>query len=116
MDPLNDKLGQVYAGALIAIAGVDSEINPEESALIRSLVEKRSSVHVDFEETFFHKITPDELAKAATTANVAAREFGTAFIIDAVALATADGVLNGREGEHIIRYARAFGCTRQDVT
>src|SRR5207244_10612053 len=38
MDALDDKLGQVYAGALIAIARVDSEIGPEASAQIRQRV------------------------------------------------------------------------------
>lgn len=116
MDALDDKLGQVYAGALIAIARVDSEINPEESSLLRNLVANRSKVTVDFEETFFHKITPEELAAAVRTANASARDVGRAFVQDAVALSTADGDLNGREGEQIIRFARALGLTRADVT
>jgi tellurite resistance protein len=115
MEPLNDEIGQLYAGALIAIARVDGEIGPEESAHLRDLVGKRTSVAIDYEASFFHKTRPEELAAAAKTGSVSGRELGKALAGDAVALAIADGDLNGKEAQEIIRFLRALGCTGSDV-
>jgi tellurite resistance protein len=118
MEPLDGKLGQAYAQALLAIARVDGEITPEEAARVRELVARRSPVQIDFEASFFDKQTPETLAEAVTRAGpaiVAPRDLGRALVSDAVALATADGDLNGAEAHAILRFARALGCTAEDV-
>ena len=116
MEGLNDEIGQLYAGALIAIARVDGEIGPEESARVRELVGKRTKVAIDYEASFFHKVRPEELAVAAKNATVSGRELGKALAEDAVALSTVDGDLNGKEAQEIMRYLRALGCTGADVS
>ena len=115
MDVLNDEIGQLYAGALIAIARVDGEIGPEEGAHLRELVAKRTGVAIDYEASFFHKVRPEELYAAAVKAGLAPRELGKALAGDAVALSAADGDLNSHEAQEILRYLRALGCTSEDV-
>jgi len=115
MEPLNDQVGQAYAQALLAIARVDREVNPEEAHRVRELVASRSPVAVDFEASFFERLTPEALAAAAKAGNVAARELGLALVADGVALATADGDLNSVEAHAILRFAHALGCTSADI-
>jgi tellurite resistance protein len=116
MEPLNAELGQIYAQALVAIARVDGEIGGEEGARLRELVAKRSTVEIDYEASFFEKVTPDSLAAAVRRdPSVPPRELGRALVSDAIALATADGDLNSVEAHAILRYARALGCTDEDV-
>jgi len=110
---LEGDVAQAYASALEAIARVDGEINSDESALMRELVSKRTSAAIDYEALFFDKITADKLA-ARVPAPIA-REVGRALVSDAVALATSDGDLNGAEGQAIVRFAHALGCTLEDV-
>jgi tellurite resistance protein len=116
MELLNDELGNLFAQALSVIARVDGEINPEEASRLRELVAKRTPVAIDDEGSFFHQLTADELAAAVHRAKVPPRELGRAFVSDAVALATADGDLNSHEAQAILRFARALGCTAEDVT
>jgi tellurite resistance protein len=108
-----DAVAQLFAGALEAVARVDGEITPEESARMRDLVARRTSADIDYEAMFFEKITPEKLAAGA--GSVDRRALGRALVADAVVLATADGDLNGAEAQAILRYARALGCTRDDV-
>lgn len=111
---MDDQLGQAYAQALLAIARVDREVSPEESARVRELVASRSSVVVDFEASFFEKMTPEGLVKAVGSGD----RLGVArmLLADAVALATTDGDLNSTEAHAILRFARALGCTDIDIT
>ena len=118
MDRLEPKLGQAYAQALLAIARVDGEITPEEATRVRELVARRSDVEVNFEASFFDKQTPETLADAVKRAGptvVEPRELGRALVSDAVIVAAADGDLQGTEAQAILRFARALGCTAQDV-
>jgi uncharacterized tellurite resistance protein B-like protein len=118
MDSLEPKLGQAYAQALLAIARVDGEITPAETVRVRELVARRSSVEVNFAASFFDKQTPETLAETVMRAGpaiVQPRQLGRALVSDAVALATADGDLNGVEANAILRFARALGCTAEDV-
>jgi tellurite resistance protein len=114
---LDVALAQVYAQGLIAVARVDGEIGPEEGALLRKLVSERASgeIEIDHEASFFHKVTADDLAAAFRTAGVDTHEVGRAFTSDAVQLALVDGDLNGGEAQSILRYARALGCTDDDI-
>jgi uncharacterized tellurite resistance protein B-like protein len=113
MQSLDGELGQLYAQALLAIARVDREIGPEEASRVRELVAKRSPVEIDVEASFFHKVTPEELAAAASA--IDRRELGRALVADGVSLATADGDLNSMEGHAILRFAHALGCTVEDI-
>lgn len=113
MDGIDGEVAQLYAGALQAIARVDHEITPEEGARLRALVEARTAAEIDYEESWFTKVTPERLAAAVPAA--AARAIGLALVSDAVALATADGDLRGVEAQAILRYARALGCSAADV-
>jgi tellurite resistance protein len=115
MERLDDQVGQAYAQALLAIARVDREVSPEESARVRELVAKRTAVEVDFEESFFDKMTPQRLANAAREGNVPALELGLALLEDGVNLATTDGDLNAVEAAAILRFARALGCRDIDI-
>lgn len=118
MEPLEPRLGQAYAQALLAIARMDGEITPEEAARVRELVARRSTVEIDFEASFFDKQTPETLADTVMRAGPAVvqpRQLGRALVSDAVVLATADGDLNGVEAHAILRFARALGCTAEDV-
>ncbi|MEO8701778.1 MAG: TerB family tellurite resistance protein [Kofleriaceae bacterium] len=110
---MDGEVAQAYAGALEAIARVDGEVNPEESAHLRALVGKRTTAAIDYESLFFEKTTPDKLAAKVPKAD--ARAIGRLLVADAVELAIADGDLNGAEAQAIIRYARALGCTAEDV-
>ena len=114
---MNDELGQAYAQALLAIARSDREINPEEANRVRELVRVRSAsaVAVDFEASFFGKLTPEALAEAATKANANGREVGKWLVADAMALAAADHDVKSREAQTILRFARALGCTDEDI-
>jgi tellurite resistance protein len=112
---LDGDLAQLYAQALIAVARVDGEIGPEEGALLRTLVGAHTSVEIDYEQSFFHKMTADELGAAVRAANLDAREVGRAFVSDAASLSLADGDLNGGEAQAILRYAQALGCTNDDI-
>jgi tellurite resistance protein len=125
MAMLDDDLGQLYAQALLTVARVDGEIGPEEGARLRDLVATRTDVPIDYEASFFHKVTSDELAAAVEKASqgayrtpataITGREIGRAFVHDAISLATADGELNGPEAQTILRYARALGCSATDI-
>lgn len=110
---MDAEVAQLYAGALEAIARVDGEVNPEESSHMRDLLAKRTTAAIDFESLFFEKTTPDKLAAKVPPGE--ARAVGRMLVADAVALATADGDLNGAEAQAIIRFARALGCTAEDV-
>ena len=112
---MNDELGQAYAQALLAIARSDREINPEEANRVREVVAKRSAVAVDFEASFFGKLTPEALAEAATKANANGREVGKWLVADAMALAATDHDVKSREAQTILRFARALGCTDEDI-
>lgn len=115
MERLNDQVGQAYAQALLAIARIDREISPEESARVRELAGNRTSVEIDFEASFFEKMTPEKLAKTIGDANVPARDIGRALVSDGVTLATTDGDLNSAEAHAILRFARALGCSNSDI-
>jgi uncharacterized tellurite resistance protein B-like protein len=118
MDALEPRLGQAYAQALLAIARVDGEITSEEAARVRELVARRSPVTIDFEASFFDKQTPEILAETVQRAGPAVvqpRDLGRALVSDAVAVAIADGDLKGVEAHTILRFARALGCTAEDV-
>jgi tellurite resistance protein len=112
---LDDNLAQLYAQALIAVARVDGEIGADEGARLRTLVAAHTSVEIDYEQSFFHKMTADELAAAVRAANLDPREVGRALVSDAAALSLADGDLNGGEAQAILRYAHALGCTNDDI-
>lgn len=111
---MDDQLAQAYAQALLAIARVDREVSPEESSRVRELVAARSKIEIDFEASFFEKMTPEGLAKAANLANKL--EVARMLIADAVALATTDGDLNSAEAHAILRFARALGATDVHIT
>lgn len=110
---LDGDVAQLYAGALEAITRVDGEVTPEESARMRELIAKRTQAAIDYEALFFEKTTPDKLA--AKVPAVDRRTVGRALAADMVALATADGDLNGAEAQAIMRFLRALGCTPADV-
>jgi hypothetical protein len=112
---LDEALGQLYAQGLLAVARVDGEIGPEEGARLQKVVADRASIEIDYEQSFFHKVTSDELAAAVAKAGVDAREVGRAFASDAAQLAIADGDLNGGEAQLILRYVRALGCNDDDI-
>lgn len=111
---LSDQVGQAYAQALLAIARVDREVSPEESSRVRELVAARSSVAIDFEASFFEKMTPEVLARAVPEADRLA--VARLLIADGVRLATIDGDLNSAEAHSILRFAHALGCTDMDIT
>ncbi len=115
MEALNEQVGQAYAQALLAIARVDREVSPEESSRVRELVASRTPVTVDFEASFFEKMTPEKLAAAALEFKVDGRALGRMLVADGVMLATSDGDLNSVEAQIILRFARALGCTDLDV-
>jgi len=113
---LNDSLAQLYAQALIEVARIDGEITPEEGALLRTLIAQHSSIDIDYEQSFFHKVTTDELASTMKAAGIDAREVGRTFAGDAVRLALGDGDLNSAEAQAILRYVRALGCSNDDIS
>lgn len=113
---LNDQLGQAYAQALLAIARVDREVSPEESARVRELVSERSPIAVDFEASFFERMTPEKLAQAVDEAKADPKEVARQLLADAVSLATTDGDLNSAEARTILHFARALGCNDMDIT
>ncbi len=116
MEPLNELVGQAYAQALLTIARVDREVSPEESSRVRELVASRSPVQVDFEASFFEKMTPEGLAKVVREdGKVDGRELGKQLIADGVTLATTDGDLNSVEAHSILRFARALGCNDIEI-
>ena len=110
---LDGDVAQLYSGALEAIARVDGEVTPEESARMRDLIGKRTQATIDYEALFFEKTTPDKLAAKVPVAD--RRMVGRALAADAVVLATADGDLNGAEAQAIMRFLRALGCTASDI-
>jgi uncharacterized tellurite resistance protein B-like protein len=110
---MDGAVAQLYAGALEAIARVDGEVNPEESARMRELVAARTTAQIDYEALFFDKVTVEKLG--AGVPRELARAVGRALVADAVVLATADGDLNGAEAQAILRYARVLGCTNTDI-
>ncbi len=125
MNMLEGELGQLYGQALLAIARADGEIGPEEGARLRELVATRTTVELDLEAAFFHKLTSDELGLAVVKSSqgayrdqaqvVTGREFARALVHDAVALASADGDLNGQEAAAIVRFAHSLGATAEDI-
>jgi len=112
---LDGELAQLYAQGLIVVARIDGEITPEEGALLRTLVGNHSSAEIDYEQSFFHKLTAEELAAAVRATKVDSRELGRAFVSDASALSLVDGDLNGGEAQAILRFAHALGCTSEDI-
>jgi len=111
---MNEALGQVYAQALLAIARVDREISPEESSRVRELVAARSTVTVDFEASFFEKMTPERLANEVPKPDHVT--FAQLLIADGVSLATVDGDLNSAEANAILRFARTLGCSAFEIS
>jgi tellurite resistance protein len=112
---LPDDVAMLYAGALHAIARADGEITLDEGARLLSLMAARSSVEIDPEMLFFDQTTPESLGAALRAKPTERKAVGTALVEDAVALATCDGDLNGKEGRAILRFARALGCTAEEV-
>jgi uncharacterized tellurite resistance protein B-like protein len=116
---LGDEVATMYAGALHSIARADGEITVEEGARLQALVAARSSVTIDAEMLFFDQTTPEAFAFKLRgdpyRGGVDPRVLGCALVEDAVALATSDGDLNAKEARAILRYARALGCTAEDV-
>ena len=110
----SEQVGQAYAQALLALARVDREVSPEESSRVRDLVASRSSVTVDFEASFFDKMTPEALARVIPEGD--RLEVARLLLADGVTLATTDGDLNSAEAHSILRFARALGCTDMDIT
>jgi uncharacterized tellurite resistance protein B-like protein len=109
----SDDLAAKYIGALIAIARTDGDIGFDESAKLREIAARRTPVPVDDELLFFGAVTPDGLRAAA--AGRVARDVGCALVGDAIELSTADGDLNGAEATAIVRFARALGCSDDDI-
>lgn len=113
---MDDSMGQAYAQALLAIARVDREVSPEESARVRELVAERSPVAVDFEASFFEKMTPEALRKAVEDSKADGKAIAAQLIVDGIRLATTDGDLNSVEAHAILRFARALGYSDIDIT
>ena len=113
---MDDQVGQAYAQALLAIARVDREVSPEESSRVCELVASRSSVAIDFEASFFEKMTPETLARTVAAAKADGIAIAHMLIVDGIRLATTDGDLNSAEGHAILRFAHALGCTDLDIT
>ncbi len=113
---LSEQVGQAYAQALLSIARVDREVSPEESSRVRELIAAHSSVTVDFEASFFDKMTPEVLAKTVAGAKADGLAIAKLLIVDGIDLASTDGDLNSAEAHAILRFARALGCTDMDIT
>lgn len=109
-----DELGEAYAAALHALARADREIGIEESTKVDRLLSRRTSVTVDAEALFFDPPTPEKMA-AKVRKHPACKDVGRALVRDAVALATADDDLQGKEATAILRYAKALGLSAADV-
>jgi uncharacterized tellurite resistance protein B-like protein len=117
---LPDDLAVTYIGALITIARTDGDIGFEESRALNVIAARRSKVPVDEEVLFFGAVTPEALRAALGgggphRSGIDGREVGLALIHDAMELAATDGELNGAEATMILRFARALGCSNDDI-
>ncbi len=87
-EPTDEK--GVYLRALFTIANADGEVSPSELETITEIARRMGRVEDDL-----GSIRPSSLSRAART--IIKDEYRRAFLGDAVAVASADGVLQGDE-------------------
>ena len=119
---LDHELVQMYAAVLYSISRADGTIDREESLGLRQIVARRWQVALDPEALFFTQITPESFAHAVasrdpfrSSASGSPKQIARALIADAVVLCETTGGLDDRSANAILRYARALGCSSEDI-
>jgi tellurite resistance protein len=119
---LDDELVQMYAAVLYTISRADGTVDRDESVGLRQLVARRWQVSLDPEALFFTTVTPESFAHAVSvrdpfrgSAAGSPKQIARALIDDAVVLCETTGGLDDRAAHAILRFARALGCTSDDI-
>jgi tellurite resistance protein len=120
---LDEELARMYAAALYTITRADGAVDREENAGLRALILGRWQLALDPETLFFTTVTPESFAHAVRRLDAPFRDagrhtprrVGQALVEDATALSIASGGLDDDKAEAILRFARALGCSTEDI-
>jgi hypothetical protein len=113
----------MYAGALYSITRADGAVERDEHDRLREMVARRWRLDIDPVALFFTVVTPESFAHAVRRSGAPFREsaiapelqVGRALVQDAVELSVSTGTLSDDVADAILRYARALGCTTEDI-
>lgn len=122
-DTLRDPdLGHLYARALVAIARADDQIGVEEGLRLQQVVEQRIGGPIALDDLLLaDSLEPHRLAETVRgtqpfrNSGVHPGELAMMIIHDGIAVALAKGYVAEAEAEAIMRFARALGCSREQV-
>jgi hypothetical protein len=119
---LNEELVTLYAAALYAITRADGALHREESDRLSELIARRWQSEIDPEFLFFTTVTPESFALAVQGNDSPFRsgageplQVARALIADAVELSTTTSGLDDAKAHAILRFARALGCSTDDI-
>jgi hypothetical protein len=119
---LDDELVQLYAAVLYTISRADGTVDRDENISLRRLVQRRWQVSLDPEALFFTSVTPESFAHALagrdpfrSSAAGSPTQIARALVEDAVLLCELNGGLDDRAAREILRFARALGCSSDDI-
>jgi len=119
---LDRALGQLHARALVAIARADDQIGLEEGARLQQRIEQRLGGPVALDDLLLAEpLEPHRLAESLRGAEPfrhATLHPGDAVMIitDGIAVVLAKGYVSEAEAHEIVRFARALGCPRDQVS
>jgi uncharacterized tellurite resistance protein B-like protein len=119
---LDDELAHLYAGALYTITRADGAVDRDETDVLRALIARRWQLAIDHETLFFMTVTPESFAQAIArrdpfrgSASHSPRQIAHTLIDDALEVSSVAGGLDEMKVETMLRFARALGCTTEDV-
>ena len=120
---LDAQLAHLYALALVAVARADDQIGLRRACACSSGSTRAPDARCRIEDLLLAEpIDPAQLAEQLVTSSGPFRssavhpgELAAMIVVDAVAVALAKGYVSEAEGQQIVRFATALGCTIDDV-
>lgn len=120
---LDPALGQLHARALVAIARADDQIGLEEGLRLQQRIEQRLGGPIALDELLLAEpLEPHRLAESLRGitpfrhAGIHPGELAVMIITDGIAVVLAKGYVSEAEAHEIVRFARALGCPRDQVS
>lgn len=115
-------IAPLYAQALLAITRADHEVGPEEGRRLQVVLDARTGEPVAIEDLLLSDpLRPEGLSAAIAESGgpfrggVAVRELATTLVTDALHVLGAKGYISEGEARLTLRFARALGCSGEDV-
>jgi hypothetical protein len=120
---LEAGLAQLYAQALVAIARADDQIELEEGLRLKERIDARTGRPMPLDDLLLAEpLEPGQLAELIRGTSGPFRggsihpgELARMIVVDAIAVVLAKGYVSEQEGQQIIRFATALGCSIEEV-